>query len=147
MDTFTKDIELSSSEKTDIIDVTERVKAIVAESRISSGIVTLFTTHTTTAIRINENEKGLLLDIKKFLEQKVPPFRQYEHDNMDARDVPEDEQINAHSHLKSLLMGTSETIPLHNASLALGKWQSVFFIDLDGPRERKMIVHVIGQRR
>jgi secondary thiamine-phosphate synthase enzyme len=147
MERFTQAIEFSSTEKTDIIDVTERVRSIIRDSRIAHGIVTLFTTHTTTAIRINENERGLLVDIKRFLEQKAPAFRNYRHDDIDQRDVPEDEPINAHAHLKSLLLGASETVPLIDGSMQLGTWQSIFFIDLDGPRRRRMLVHIIGERK
>lgn len=147
MQIFTREIEISSSEKTDLIDVTERVRSIVRESGIERGIVNLYTTHTTTAIRINENERGLLDDIKQFLEQKAPPFRPYKHDDIESREVPEDEPSNAHSHLKSLILGASETIPLLHSELILGRWQSIFLVDLDGPRQRKMIVHIIGEPR
>ena len=139
------EICVDSSEKSDFIDVTEKVRNIVINSRIKQGIANIFTKHTTTAIRINENEKGLMQDIKCFLEEKCPPFRDYKHDDIENRPVPPDEQINAHSHMKSLLMGTSETIPIINGKLALGKWQSIFFVDLDGPRKRKMLVHIIGK--
>jgi secondary thiamine-phosphate synthase enzyme len=145
--TYTKEIRIDSCEKTHIVDVTERVADIVSESGISDGTVTLFTTHTTTAIRINENESGLLDDIKVWLETKAPPFRPYRHDRIDERPVPEDEPVNAHSHLKSLLMGASESVPVICGKMPLGTWQSIFFMDFDGPRKRKMLVHVVGDKR
>jgi len=145
MDYFTKIIELKTTEKIDFIDVTKKVKKIVKESGIVNGIVSLFSTHTTCSIRINENESGLMEDLKRFLEKIAPSHLKYFHDDIEKRNCPEDEQINAHSHIKSILLGTSETIPLINSELSLGKWQSIFFIDLDGPRQRKMIVHIVGK--
>ncbi len=146
MQIFTKEIALDSSNKTDFIDVTEQVISIVKESEIKKGIVNIFTKHTTTAIRINENETGLINDLKVFLEKKAPQFKKYAHDEIEKRPVPSDEPINAHSHLKSCLMGASETIPLINSGIALGKWQRIFFVDFDGTIKRKMIVHILGEK-
>jgi len=142
----TSRIELNSCEKTDFIDVTDPINDAVEKSGIKNGIANLFTRHTTTAIRINENEQGLLKDTKEFLECYAPRFRSYCHDDMEKRpDVPVDEPANAHSHLKSLVMGASESIPLINGHIALGRWQRIFFVDLDGPRSRQMIIHIIGE--
>jgi|TARA_B100001971_G_C18044874_1_gene459643 secondary thiamine-phosphate synthase enzyme len=145
MDHFIHEFQIDSAEKVEFMDVTDKVREAVQKSKIKNGVVTVFTQHTTTAIRINENEEGLMRDIKCFLEKQAPIDCHYEHDELDKRDVPEDEQINAHSHLKSLLMATSENIPLANSEMLLGKWQSVFFVELDGPRKRKLIVQVIGE--
>jgi secondary thiamine-phosphate synthase enzyme len=146
MKIFTREIALESTEKTDFIDVTKLVKDFIAESNVKSGIANIYTTHTTTAIRINENESGLIEDAKKYLEESAPRFTQYKHDDMEERkNVPEDEPSNAHSHLKSIILGASETIPIINSQIMLGQWQSILFVDLDGPRKRKMYLHVIGQ--
>jgi len=140
-----QELHLASSEKTDFIDITEQISGLVRESGMADGICTIFTKHTTTAVRINENEKGLLRDIACFLENNAPQSGCYEHDNMEKRpDVPVDEQVNGHSHLKSLLLGSSESIPFESGRLCLGKWQAVLFIDLDGPRKRKVLVQIIG---
>jgi len=147
MQIFTKEIAIESSDKTDFIDVSKQVKSIVSDSKIKNGIVNLFTKHTTTSIRINENESGLINDLKKFLEQKARPFKKYHHDEIEKRDVPVDEPINAHSHLKSIMLGSSETIPLINSNIILGQFQSIFFVDLDGPRKRKMLVHFVGNKK
>jgi len=146
MITHTEEICLDSTEKTDFIDVTDFVKNTVEESKCNMGICNIYTQHTTTAIRINENEKGLMKDIRCFLETKVPPFNEYQHDDIDRRkDTPPDEPCNAHSHLKSLILGASESLPIIKNNIALGKWQRVFFVDLDGPRKRKMIIQIIGK--
>jgi len=148
MECFTKEIRIDSSEKTDFIDVTELIKKHITMSRIENGIANIYTTHTTTAIRINENEERLLHDAKKWLEENAPGFKKYKHDDIEKRkDVPVDEPANAHSHLKSLIMGASETIPIINSKPVLGQWQRVFFVDLDGPRKRKMVIHIMGREK
>lgn len=147
MEIFTAEIGIESADKTELIDVTDRVRTIVSDSGIKRGVVNIYTTHTTTSIRINENESGLIKDIKRFLEKNAPPFKSYEHDNLEKRDdVPVDEPANAHSHLKAIMMGASESIPIMGSSPAMGRWQRVFFVELDGPRKRKMLVNVMGER-
>jgi len=142
---ISEELALESTEKTDFIDVTDQVKEIIKNSGVKNGIANIYTTHTTTAIRINENETRLLHDVKCFLDQNAPRFKCYKHDDIDKRDVPSDEPLNAHSHLKSLIMGASETVPILNQEPKLGQWQCIFFVDLDGPRRRKMYVHIIGK--
>jgi secondary thiamine-phosphate synthase enzyme len=143
---YTREILLESTEKMDFIDITDIVKGFIAESNVKSGIANIYTTHTTTAIRINENETGLIEDAKRYLEDCAPQCSKYKHDDMEKREnVPEDEPSNAHSHLKSIILGASESVPIINFKLVLGQWQSIFFVDLDGPRKRKMFLHVIGE--
>jgi len=141
---FSKTILIDSAEKTDIVDITSGIKEVVKNSGVKDGFVLIFTPHTTTAIRMNENEEGLLKDIKKFLEEEAPSSKDYFHDKIEDRKCPPDEPSNAHSHIRSLLLGASETIPVMDSKLILGTWQSIFFIDLDGPRKRKVIVQVNG---
>lgn len=142
---FIEEHQIDSAEKVEFIDVTDKVRETTRKSKIKNGIVTVFTQHTTSAIRINENEERLMKDIKNFLEKQAPQNNHYFHDDLERRDVPVNEQINAHSHLKALLMSSSESIPLTGSNLLLGKWQTVFFVELDGPRKRKLIVQVIGE--
>ncbi len=142
---FTRELCLESTGKTDFIDVTEDVKKHVCESGIRNGSVTVYSKHTTCSVRINENEPLLIKDLRAFFEKIAPQFRHYNHDRIDERPVPEDEQVNGHSHLKSIILGCSESIPISDGKLCLGKWQSIFFIDLDGPRKRKVVFHSIGE--
>ena len=146
MKTTVKYITLKIDEKLQFVDITSKVKDIVSESGIRNGLVTIFTKHTTSAIRINENETRLIDDMKYFLERLAPSFWRYRHDDIDKRNCPPDERINGHSHLKALLLGSSESIPIINSKLDIGKWQSIFFVDLDGGnRERTISVQVIGE--
>ena len=128
-----------------IIDITEKVEEFIKESKVIEGIVTITTKHTTTAIRINENEPLLFKDIESHVESLVA-CEGHNHDMIEKRtNCPPDEPKNAHSHLKALLMGASETMPIKDGRASLGKWQHILFIELDGPRERTYTVVVIGK--
>jgi secondary thiamine-phosphate synthase enzyme len=108
----------------------------VNESHIKEGIISIFSKHSTTAICINEDEIGLKEDFKTFIEKLVPNDK-YKHDFIDN---------NAKSHLKSFLLSSSQTIPVSNGRLELGTWQSVFFVELDGPRtNRTIVITVVGE--
>lgn len=117
------------------MDITGEVKEIVKRKGVDSGICVLFTRHTTTGITINENESGLKSDILTFLNELIPEGGGYAHDRIDN---------NAHAHLRSVVLGSSVTIPIDSGDLALGTWQSILFIDCDGPRRREACVKVIG---
>lgn len=136
MTVFKKSIKISSESKFQIINITQSINEILEDSNIKEGIINIFSKHSTTAICINEDETGLKRDFKTFLENAVPNIR-YEHDRIDN---------NARSHLKSFLLSSSETIPISNGRMELGTWQSVFFIELDGPRaNRTIVLTVVGE--
>lgn len=97
---------------------------------MDNGIVNIFTKHSTSAIRVNENEKGLLLDFEKALKDVIKEKDNYKHDFIDN---------NAASHIRAFLLGASETIPIIDGRLDLGTWQSIFFIELDGPRSNRTV--------
>jgi secondary thiamine-phosphate synthase enzyme len=129
-------IEIGTKESTELIDITREVKGIVSRSSVKSGLCVIFTKHTTTGIIINENETGLRSDILNLLNELVPTGKGYLHDQIDS---------NAHSHLRAVVLGSSETIPIENGTLALGTWQSVLFVECDGPRRREVFVMVIAE--
>lgn len=108
------------------------------------GLLHVFTAHTTCAVKIIEGEILLLADINNFLERLVPKSGNYMHDKIEIRDVPINERINAFSHLRQIMLPTSECIPVHDGKLQLGKWQSVFLVELDPIRERDVIVTYIS---
>ena len=109
-----------------------------------SGIVNIFTKHTTTSLRILEDEILHHTDIRFWLDKYLPKHkienRRYLHDLISLRnDVPQDERINAYSHMRTLFFNTSETIPVENGELMLGKWQDIHFIELDpGDKEYQL---------
>jgi secondary thiamine-phosphate synthase enzyme len=127
-------IEIGTKESTELIDITREVKGIVSRSSVKSGLCVIFTKHTTTGIIINENETGLRSDILNLLNELVPTGKGYLHDQIDS---------NAHSHLRAVVLGSSETIPIENGTLALGTWQSVLFVECDGPRQREVLVQIV----
>lgn len=132
----TKRISVSTQRRIQAVDITDKVAGVVAESRIDTGVATVFTRHTTTGLFINEHESGLIQDVEAILAQIVPAKVAYLHDRVDD---------NAASHIQAILLATSLTIPVESGRLALGTWQSIFLAERDGPRSRTLIVTVIGE--
>lgn len=128
------------------IDITDEVQRLVAESGVSDGTATVFCRHTTAAIRINENEPLLLSDMEEFLKRVAPRELYYRHNDFSIRtkNLTEDECPNAHAHCQHLMLGASETVPIVDGRLTLGRWQRVFLVELDRPREREVCVQIIG---
>ena len=125
----------------DIIDITGEVRTALEKTGLKQGTVTLLSRHTTACININEREARLQQDMITFLKRLVPKDGDYLH-NLE----PIDGRDNAHSHLLGLFMNSSETIPFSEGKLMLGEWQSIFFIELDGPRpKREVLVHIQGE--
>lgn len=127
-------------------DITDDVAGAVRSSGVRNGLVHVYSTHTTAAIRINENEELLLRDFGRFLERVAPAGNgTYEHDEIERRiGVPPDEPVNGHSHCRHLLLASSETLPVVDGALALGRWQRIFLIELCSSRERDVVVQVLG---
>ncbi|HDJ30219.1 YjbQ family protein [Candidatus Acetothermia bacterium] len=130
----------------EFIDITDKVLEILARSGISEGMVLVYSRHTTAAIKINENEPLLLGDMARFLQRVAPKDGDYKHNDFVVRtaNMTEDECPNGHAHCQHLLLGASEIIPLAAGELLLGRWQRIFLIELDRPREREVIVQVQG---
>ncbi|MDQ2048936.1 secondary thiamine-phosphate synthase enzyme YjbQ [Natronolimnohabitans sp. A-GB9] len=116
------------------VDVTDRVESAVPDE-LSAGTATAFVTHTTAGLAVQENESRLRGDLETFLGDLVPD-EGHAHDQLDG---------NADSHLRATLIGPDVTIPVTDGSLALGTWQSVFFVECDGPRTRTATVTVSGE--
>ena len=121
------DFKLNTNKKFQIIDITPKINELTV---IEEGIVNIFSKHSTSAIVVNENEKGLLDDFEFMLENLIDDKYSWQHDRIDN---------NATSHLKSFLLSSSETLPVKNSKLDLGTWQSVFFVELDGQRSSRTV--------
>lgn len=126
-------------------NLTLQLQDAVASSKVSNGQLLVFVRHTTTALVINEDEERLIRDLKQHLARLAPPAGRYFHNDLHLRTVPDDEPINAHSHLMAIMLSTSEVVPIMNGNLMLGTWQSVLFLDLDGPRERTVYLQISGE--
>ena len=136
-------LHFDTEEINQFCDFTNAILDIVAKSNIKHGSVTLFTPHTTTAIFINESETGYINDFKKKLEELVPSDSYYEHDDWDVRteNMQEDENVNGRSHVRGSIIGSSGiTLPIINSELIIGRWQRLFFVELDCARSRRLFV-------
>ncbi|WP_406534901.1 secondary thiamine-phosphate synthase enzyme YjbQ [Methanobrevibacter sp.] len=123
----THSLKINTNKNFEIIDITSKINELID---INEGIISIFSKHSTSAIVVNENEQGLLSDFEFMLSNLVTDKYSYQHDRIDN---------NAKSHLKSFLLSSSECLPVKNSKLDLGTWQSVFFIELDGPRSSRTI--------
>ena len=129
-----QEISLSTSKKEEIIDITSKVQGIVKKTGIKDGICVVYTTHATAAVLINENwDQNILLDTIDALDKLIPQGK-WRHDKVDN---------NGAAHIKSAIIGPSETIIIKDGKLLLGRWQSLMLADFDGPRNRKVLVKVI----
>jgi secondary thiamine-phosphate synthase enzyme len=129
-------------------NITEKIKILATEWG-KSGIVHIFSKHTTCCVYLLEDELLHKADIRFFLDKMVPRWKEpdgdrknikYLHDLISLRDdVPPEERINGHSHIRSLFFNSSETVPLSEGKLLLGDWKDIFIIELDPGREREII--------
>ena len=131
-------IHLETRGDADIVEITEQVASVVLQSEIRNGIVTIFSPSSTSAITTIEYETGCLSDLRRLLDDIIPPDRYYAH-NARWGDG------NGHSHVRAALLGPSLTVPLSESRLILGTWQQIIFIDFDNrPRRRELVVQIIG---
>jgi secondary thiamine-phosphate synthase enzyme len=141
MKVFTSSFTLSSEERTEVSDITKLVREAVQQFPVSAGIALINTMHTTCALFINEFQSALIDDLKGLIERLVPERGGYRHDDPRYSDC---ERGNAHAHLRAALLGRSIAVGLNHGELTLGRFQSVIFAELDGPRKREITVQIIG---
>jgi secondary thiamine-phosphate synthase enzyme len=123
-----------SRQRDDVIDITERITQVVTDSGVKTGLCHVYVPHTTAGVFINENaDPDVMADVLASLDALVPWDNHYRH-----------AEGNAAAHIKAVLMGSSQTIPVRNGRLALGRWQGIYFAEFDGPRERHFQVTVLG---
>jgi secondary thiamine-phosphate synthase enzyme len=146
-------VDLTTERAFHVVDVTDECLDLVRSSGIQEGTLTVFSEHTTCAVKINERETCFLEDLRLFMEKLVPSGAYYRHDDFEIRDpetlagAPEDEPINGHSHIKQMLLGaSSESVPVVGGELGLGRWQRIMFIELDQSRDRRIRLQVQGWR-
>ena len=132
-------------------DITDDVQAMVPKN--FQGLVNVYSTHTTCCVFQTENELLHLVDVRFFLDKLVPYVKQPEGENRNVKylhdlislraEVPVDEPINGHSHIRSLFFNSSENIPINDSKLLMGKWKRIFFVELDPMRNRELIITFI----
>jgi secondary thiamine-phosphate synthase enzyme len=128
-----KELQVRTSSRVDLVDITHLVQKAVSEAKIKSGLCTVYVPHTTAGVTINENaDPSVKSDIIKELNKIIPFDDNYAH-----------LEGNAAAHIKSTLTGCSETLLVEGGSLVLGTWQGIYFCEFDGPRNRKVMVKLI----
>ncbi|MBC8414348.1 MAG: YjbQ family protein [Nitrospira sp.] len=130
---MTKTYELKTTRRSELIDIKKNVQDAVKDSGINSGICYIYVLHTTAGVTINEGaDPDVAEDIERTLGKLIPHSNNYTH--MEG---------NSDSHIKTSLMGPSQAIIIEDGRLILGTWQSIFFCEFDGPRNRKFLVKII----
>lgn len=133
---MTHTLELKTARRTQLLNVTEQVQRVVAESGIRHGVCHLYVPHTTAAITINEaDDPDVARDIETTLDRLAPKDAGYKH-----------YEGNADSHVKSTMVGASQSVWIEDGKLALGRWQGVFFCEFDGPRTRHLQIKIVPDR-
>jgi secondary thiamine-phosphate synthase enzyme len=124
---------VKTTQQSQVIDITPRVREIVAQGGLDEGLCCVFVPHATAAVTINENaDPNIGEDLQDALAKLIAEGI-WRHDRIDN---------NAAAHIKAAILGPSETVPVKNGKLVLGTWQSIMLLEFDGPRERRVIVHV-----
>jgi secondary thiamine-phosphate synthase enzyme len=128
-------LSISTSQQTEFLDITQEVEKITLKTQVSEGLILVYCPHTTAGITINEGaDPSVQEDILKILNQVVPAKGPYRHG-----------EGNSPAHIKASLIGSSVTVMIENGRLLLGRWQSLFFCEFDGPRTRKVFIKIISQ--
>ncbi|MBI4240579.1 MAG: YjbQ family protein [Candidatus Rokubacteria bacterium] len=136
-----KTFPLWSEKRTELLDITKQIQDSVPSADVKEGMVLVNSFHTTVALFVNEFQGALIEGIKTLLERLVKERSGYRHDDPRYSDC---ERGNAHAHLRAMLLGRSVALGVSGGELPLGRFQSIIFAELDGPRERTIDVQIIG---
>ncbi|MEA1901044.1 MAG: secondary thiamine-phosphate synthase enzyme YjbQ [Thermodesulfobacteriota bacterium] len=129
-------LKIKTGSKTELIDITSEIRNLVRSSSIKEGFCMLYVPHTTAAVTINESaDPSVKSDILMILNKIIPWEAEYRH-----------LEGNSPAHIKSTIVGASELIAIENEKLVLGTWQGIFFCEFDGPRNRKVNVHLYREK-
>jgi len=129
-----RQFSVATGDRTELINIDDQVRRIVDDSGIRTGICQVFIPHTTAGVTINENaDPDVVRDLLMEIDRVIPFQDGYRH-----------AEGNSAAHIKSSLLGCDQTIPIAEGRLVLGTWQSIFFCEFDGPRQRKVIVQITG---
>jgi secondary thiamine-phosphate synthase enzyme len=138
-------IRFETRQATQFVDITDRLREEVQRAGLRDGRIHVQSLHTTVGLAVNENEPLLLRDFETMLERVAPQGAGYEHDDFARRiDIPVDEPVNGHAHCRQMLLTAFATLLVEEGELVLGRWQSVFAVELDGPRHRQLAVQFEG---
>ena len=138
---FSQTIEVKTGDRTDLVNISDDIRAFVESTGISAGHLQISCLHTTAALLVNEWQDALLTDIKAMLENVVPRNVYYKHNDLEFSDC---DRNNAHSHLRNIVLGHSLTLPVADGHVVLGRWQNIILSEFDGPNQRKLFLQVFG---
>ncbi|HHV79837.1 MAG TPA: YjbQ family protein [Firmicutes bacterium] len=129
-------LSVSTPDKESIVEITAQVEAVIRDSGVEHGLCTVFTPHTTCGVTLNEHaDPAVSRDLLYALNLIVPREGAYAH-----------QEGNSPAHVKASLIGSSQSIPICNSRLCLGRWQGIFLCEFDGPRQRTFLVEICGER-
>ena len=135
-------LPLKTKKKVAITDITHNITAIIKKNTIVNGLVTLWVPHTTAGITVNEHDPDLWTDMLSTMLTLVPIKANYRHN---AKYGSLSSEQNAHAHILTSMIKPSMSVPLKNGEMVLGTWQSILFVELDGPRHRSIYVQILGE--
>lgn len=129
-------IGISTSRRTEFIDITEKIDAVIKKSQVLEGICHVLVPHTTAGLTINENaDPSVTKDILNTLNNLIPEGGKYTHS-----------EGNSDAHIKSSVIGNEKSIVIYGGHLKLGTWQGIFFCEFDGPRKREVWIKIQGDK-
>lgn len=134
-------LTLLSEKRTEVLDITKQVRDILLTADVKEGILLVNALHTTCALFVNEFQGALVEDLRSMVARLVPDGAGYKHDDPRYSDC---ERGNASSHLRAALLGRSVAVGITGGELSLGRFQSIIFAELDGPRPRTIDVQIMG---
>lgn len=133
---FTEYLWFQTKKIREYINITSQVESIVGRSAIIEGFALVSAMHITSAVYINDAESGLIQDIDEWLDKLCPPNPHYHHHQTG--------ETNGDTHLKNLLLGHQQMVPITKGSLDLGTWEQIYYAEFDGMRRKRVIVKVMG---
>jgi len=134
-------MEIETTKRVEIRDLTERVQEIVRAKGVEAGLVTLSSMHTTTAVFVNEPQSALLDDVEQLLERLAPRGEEWKHNDPRYSDC---DRHNADAHLRAIVLGSSVTLQVAEGALTMGQWQRILMAELDGPRKRNLVLQILA---
>ena len=138
------DIPIATTATSELIDITEQVRTIVSDCALQTGIALVSSPHTTCAVIVNESEEGFTRDFPRALERIAPIHAAYDHN--EAPHDEADEAPNGYAHVRAAFLSSpSVMVPVRDGALALGRWQRIFFVELDRARPRRAQVTLLGR--
>jgi secondary thiamine-phosphate synthase enzyme len=137
MKSFTEYLWFNTEEEEEFVHITGKLKSLLEKSGIQEGMMLVSAMHITAGVYVNDNESGLIEDIKDWLKKLAPENPHYRHHRTG--------ETNGHAHLRNLLVHHQVVLPITKGALDLGPWQAVFYAEFDGRRKKRVIVKILGE--